>query len=263
MNELKTRQKKAWGSGDYGKIGQKLVIVAENLCETMDIRAGSRVLDVACGTGNAALAAARRNCDVVGVDFAAELLEQARQRADAEHLEVEFQEGDAENLSFDDRSFDAVISTFGVSFTPDHQKTAQEMLRVCRPGGKIALANWVVTEFSRAFSGAMAAYMPPSDLPSAWDWGTESYIEELFGDSASSIAFFPRKLTYRFRAPEDYFGEVKTYYGPIMLFFNNLDDEAKVAVESQIVDMTRRMNMANDGTLVLPLDYIETVIVKA
>lgn len=263
MSELKAKQQKAWGSGDYAKVGQKLVIVAEQLCETMDIRGGSRVLDVACGTGNAALAAARRNCDVTGLDFSDALLEQARQRAEAEHLDVTFQQGDAENLQFPDNSFDVVVSTFGVAFTPDHQKTASEMLRVCRPGGKIALANWTPSDFVTAFGGAMASYTPQTDLPSPWKWGEEDYLKKLFGDAVSSLVVMPRKFTYRYRAPKDYFGEFSTYYGPIMLFFNNLNADAQEDVKNGMVAATRDFNVADDGTLVLPLDYVETVAIKA
>jgi ubiquinone/menaquinone biosynthesis C-methylase UbiE len=166
MSNLKARQQKAWGAGDYAKVGQKLVIVAEQLCETMDIRAGSRVLDVACGTGNAALAAARRNCDVIGLDFSSTLLDQARQRAQAEHLDVAFQVSDAEDLQFPDDSFDVVISAFGVAFVPDHKTAANELLRVCRPGGTVALANWASSDFTTAFGGAMAAYAPQTILTS-------------------------------------------------------------------------------------------------
>jgi ubiquinone/menaquinone biosynthesis C-methylase UbiE len=263
MDGLKGQQQRAWGAGDYAKIGQKLVIVSELLCETIDIRGGNRVLDVATGNGNAALAAARRNCDVTGLDFSETLLEQARQRADAEHLVVDFQEGDAENLPFPDGSFDVVLSSFGVAFTPDHQKSSSEMLRVCRPGGKIGLANWALSEFTQAFDGAMAAYRPPSDLPSPWLWGDADHLNKLFGDAVSSLEIMPRKFTYRYRAPEDYFDEFQTYYGPIMLFYNSLDKDAQEKVKQGLVDATHQFNVADDGTLVLPLDYVETVAVKA
>jgi len=168
FSELKSRQQVAWSTGDYAKIGQKLVLVSELLCETIDIRGGNRVLDVATGTGNAALAAARRNCDVIGLDFSSSLLAQARQRAEAEHLAVEFKESDAESIPFPDESFDVVLSTFGVAFTPDQQQATDELLRVCRSGGKIGLTNWAPSEFTQAFDAAMATFRPPSNLPSPW-----------------------------------------------------------------------------------------------
>lgn len=262
LSELKTKQQKAWSTGDYAKIGQKLVLVSELLCETIDIRSGSRVLDVATGTGNAALAAARRNCDVIGLDFSSSLLEQARQRADAEHLEVEFKESDAENIPFPDESFDVVLSTFGVAFTPDHQKATSELLRVCRSGGKIGLTNWAPSEFAQAFDGAMAAFRPSSNLPSPWLWGDEAHVKKLFGNEVVSLEVIPRKFTYRYRAPEDYFNEFRTYYGPIMLFYNSLAPDAQEQVKQGLIDATHKFNIADDGTLVLPLDYVEIVAVK-
>src|SRR5512147_2374154 len=174
LASIKRRQQTTWASGDYASVAARIPIVAERLCDAADIHAGDRVLDVATGTGNAALAAARCGAVVTGVDYVPALLDRGRIRATAEGLEVDYQEGDAEALSFADDSFDAVLSVFGVMFAPDQEKAAAELLRVCRPGGTIALACWTPDGFIGEMFRAMARHVPPpSGLRSPMEWGSE------------------------------------------------------------------------------------------
>ena len=186
LDPLKAAQREAWSAGDYRPLGAKMLPAAELLCEAAGIRAGLRVLDVATGTGNAALAAARRGCNAVGVDFAPPQLEAARVRAAAEGLDAQFVEGDAEQLPFPDASFDAVLSVFGAMFAPDQHRVARELLRVCRPGGRIAMANW--TPALAPFFEIVAAYAPPpAGIDSPLLWGTRERLEELFAGGASEL----------------------------------------------------------------------------
>jgi ubiquinone/menaquinone biosynthesis C-methylase UbiE len=201
---IKTRQQGTWASGDFSVVASRIVFQAEHLCETADIQAGWRVLDVATGSGNAALAAARRGCAAVGIDYVPALLERGRLRAAAEHLDVEFIEGDAENLAFPDASFDAVLSIYGVMFAPDHQKAAAEMARVCRPGGRVALASWTPEGFIGETFRCFSRYIPPAPgLQPPVRWGDEGYLKSLFGAVAASITSFRRSAIFRFRSAEE------------------------------------------------------------
>ncbi len=179
---VKARQQAAWSTGNYAVVGTTLQIVGENLCEALDLRAGARVLDVAAGNGNATLAAARRWCDVTSTDYVSSLLESGRARAEAEGHAIHFQEADAENLPFADASFDVVLSTFGVMFTPNQDKAASELARVCKPGGKIGLANWTPESFIGQVFKTIGKYIaPPAGVKSPALWGTKARLEELFG----------------------------------------------------------------------------------
>lgn len=198
---IKQRQQQAWASGDYTAIAAKIVLVAEQLCDAADLHAGWRVLDVATGSGNAAIAAARLGCTVVGVDYVPALLDRGRERAAAEGLDVELLEADAEALPLPDASFDAVISVFGSMFAPDHVRTAAEMLRVCRPGGTIVLASWTPDGFIGELFRTIGAYVPPpAGLQSPMLWGTEAHLRRLFGDGVASLAVEERTFTFRFRS---------------------------------------------------------------
>jgi SAM-dependent methyltransferase len=260
---IKARQRAAWSAGDYAEIGTRLQIVGESLCEAVDLRAGSRVLDVAAGNGNAALAAARRWCDVVATDYVPALLERARARAAADHLPIEFREADAENLPFADGSFDAVLSTFGVMFTPDQERAAQEMLRVCRPGGKIGLANWTPESFIGQLFRTLGKYIPPAPgLKSPALWGTEVRLAELFGADATEIDSRPRHYVFRYRSPAHWLEVFRTYYGPLHKAFAALDADKQAALAGELTELMERSNRSGDATLALPSEYVEVVIVR-
>src|SRR5881396_1462296 len=188
LRAVKQRQQQTWASGDFAVVAARIVLVAEQLCDTADLHAGWRVLDVATGSGNAAIAAARLACTAVGVDYVPALLERGRERAAAEGLEVELVEGDAEALPFADASFDAVTSVFGSMFAPDHARTAAELLRVCRPGGTIALASWTPEGFIGELFRTVGAHVPPpAGVASPLLWGTEAHLRELLGAGIASL----------------------------------------------------------------------------
>ncbi|MGZ3323684.1 MAG: class I SAM-dependent methyltransferase, partial [Xanthobacteraceae bacterium] len=211
---LKARQQGAWSSGDYAVVGITLQIVGEELCETLDLRSGQKVLDVAAGNGNATLAAARRWCEVVSTDYVPSLLERGRSRAAADGLSIQFREADAEALPFADASFDAVVSTFGVMFTPDQDKAAAELARVTKRGGKIGLANWTPEGFIGQLFKTLGKYLPPpAGAKSPALWGTEARIKEMFGASAASIKAERRNFNFRYRSPEHFLEIFKNYYG--------------------------------------------------
>jgi ubiquinone/menaquinone biosynthesis C-methylase UbiE len=263
LKALKVRQQGAWSSGDYAIVGTTLQIVGEQLCEALDIRAGQKVLDVAAGNGNATLAAARRWCDVVSTDYVPSLLARGRNRAAAEGLSIRFEEADAEALSFADASFDAVVSTFGVMFTPDQDKAAAELLRVCRSGGKIGLANWTPEGFIGQVFKTLGKHLPPpAGAKSPALWGTEARIKEMFGPSAASIKAERRNFTFRYRSAEHFLDIFKNYYGPMLKAFAALDAANQQGLQNDLMALVGRMNRAEDGTMVAPGEYLEIVIVK-
>src|SRR5215813_1762258 len=222
LDTVKTRQQGAWSSGDYAIIGTTLQIVGEALCEALDLRAGNKVLDVAAGNGNVTLAAARRWCEVISTDYVPALLERGRERAAAEHLTVEFREADAEALPFADASFDVVVSTFGVMFTPDQDKAAAELMRVCRAGGKIGLANWTPQGFIGQLFKTLGKHMPPpAGVKSPALWGTQARLNEMFA-AAKSIDAQPRMFVFRYKSPQHFLDVFRTYYGPTHKAFGAL-----------------------------------------
>jgi ubiquinone/menaquinone biosynthesis C-methylase UbiE len=263
LNALKTRQHAAWSSGDYAIVGTTLQIVGEQLCETLDIRAGQKVLDVAAGNGNATLAAARRWCDVVSTDYVASLLERGRSRAEADGLSVEFKEADAEALSFGNGVFDVVVSTFGVMFTPNQDSAAAELLRVCKSGGKIGMANWTPEGFIGQLFKTLGKYLPPPPgAKSPALWGTEARLAEMFGASASAIKSERRDFMFRYRSPEHFLAVFKSYYGPMLKAFAALDETNQQALRKDLLALIASMNRAQDGTMVVPSEYLEIVILK-
>ena len=260
---LKKRQQAAWSAGDYALIGTTLQIVGEELCEALDIRSGQKVLDVAAGNGNVSLAAARRWCDVVATDYVPALLERARERAAAEHLPMEFQEADAEALPFPDASFDAVVSTFGVMFTPDQERAAAELVRVCKGGGKIGLANWTPEGFiGQLFKTIGKHVAPPPGARSPALWGDRARIGELFVGHASSVNSAQRHFVFRYRSPLHWLEVFKTYYGPVLKTFAALSPEAQAALQRDLLELVARFNRSNDGTMVVPSEYLEIVITR-
>jgi SAM-dependent methyltransferase len=255
---LKSRQQQTWASGDYAVIGTTLQIVGESLCEAMDLRPGSAVLDVAAGNGNATLAAARRWCDVVSTDYVPALLERGKARASAEGMDVRFEQADAENLQYPDASFDAVLSTFGVMFTPNQEKAAAEMVRVCRKGGRIGLANWTPESFVGGIFKAVAAYLPPpAGLRSPLLWGSEERLRELF--PGCKVEAPRRQFTFRYRSARHWLDMFRTYYGPTHKAFAALDASKQAALAEDLLGLVRRHNRGGD-VMVAPSEYLEAVI---
>ncbi len=261
---IKGRQQKAWSAGDYGKVGVTLLAMGELLAEAVDLRPGQRVLDVACGNGNASLAAARRFCDVTGVDYVPMLLDEARKRAEADSLTIDFQEGDAEALSFEDASFDVVISTLGVMFAPDQEKVAAEILRVTKPGGTIGLINWVPDGYVGDLFRTMGRYVPPPPgLKPPFRWGTEEGVRELLGEGIGSLQTRRRSYVWRFRSARHRVEFMREYYGPLNKAFGALDEEGRQALEGDLISLVENYNRADDGTAIWPADYLETVATRS
>ncbi len=249
LSGVKIKQQAAWSSGDYAVVGTTLTIVGESLCEALDLRAGSRVLDVAAGNGNASLAAARRWCDVVSADYVPALLERARERAAAERLAIEFQEADAEQLPFPAASFDVVVSTFGVMFTPHQEQAARELLRVCRSGGKIGLAYWTPDGFIGQLFKTIGQFIPPPPaLQSPALWGTEQRLRELFGGTVD-IQAQRRHFVFRYRSPQHWLDVFRTYYGPVHKAFAALDVNGQEALAKAVTELLHRFNRASDHSL--------------
>lgn len=260
---VKQRQQATWASGDFSVVAARILYQAEQLCETADLQAGWRVLDVATGSGNAALAAARRGCDAIGIDYVPALLERGRIRAAAELLSVEFLEGDAENLPFLSDSFDAVTSIYGVMFAPHHKQAAAELVRVCRPGGRIALACWTPDGFIGETFRLFSRYLPPTPgLQPPVRWGDEAYQRELFGNSVASVTSYPRTAVFRYRSAEENVDFFRTYYGPTLRAFDALPAERQAALNNDLIALVHRFDRnAGTGPVAIAADYLETVIV--
>ncbi len=263
IHAMKARQQTTWASGDYAVIGTTLQIVGETLCEAVDVAAGSQVLDVAAGNGNAALAAARRGCTVTAADYVESLLAGAEARAEAEGLTIDTRLADAEALPFDDGAFDAVVSTFGVMFVPDPQRAADELVRVCRPGGRIGLANWTPGGFIGQMFKAVGSHVaPPAGIRSPLEWGTEDRLAELLAGVAS-LQVTPRTFVFRYRDASDWLDTFRRFYGPTLQAFASLEDDAAAAFEQDLLDLAAQHNTAADGTLRIPSEYLEVVAVTA
>ncbi|HUL95920.1 MAG TPA: class I SAM-dependent methyltransferase [Usitatibacter sp.] len=260
---IKAKQQATWASGDFAVIGTTLQIVGESLAEATDICAGERVLDVAAGNGNATLAAARRFARVTSTDYVPALLSKGKARADAEGLNVTFQVADAEQLPFDDASYDVVLSTFGAMFTPEHARPAEEMLRVTRPGGRIGLANWTPEGFIGQLFKVIGAYVPPpAGLKSPALWGTEPHIVSLFGSRAADIRCVRKNFNFRYLDSAHWIKVFRDFYGPTHKAFAALDTAKQGALERDITDLLKRLNVAGKRALVVPGEYLEVVVVK-
>jgi ubiquinone/menaquinone biosynthesis C-methylase UbiE len=260
---IKTRQQGAWSTGNYAVVGTTLQIVGESLCEALDLRSGSRVLDVAAGNGNATLAAAHRFAEVTSTDYVPALLESGRKRAEAEGLEIKFQEADAENLPFPDASFDVVMSTFGVMFTPDQVKAASELARVCKPGGKIGLANWTPEGFVGQMFKTLGRHLPPpAGLQPPSLWGVESHLKSLFGNNAASIAVTRRMFNFRYRSAAHFIDVFRQWYGPTHKAFEALPGEKGEALERDLTALLDSLNVAGPNSLVVPSEYLEIVVTR-
>ncbi|MFO1029611.1 MAG: class I SAM-dependent methyltransferase [Planctomycetota bacterium] len=256
---LKARQRTAWQSGDYAVIGTTLQPVGERLCEAVDVRAGERLLDVAAGNGNASLAAARRHAEVVSTDYVAALLERGRARATADGLAIEFRDADAEALPFADGTFDVVLSTFGVMFTPDQERAAAELLRVCRPGGRIGLANWTPEGFLGQLFRTLARHVPPAaGVRSPMQWGTQARLAELFGAGASIVAT-ARTFEFHYRSAAHFLEVFRTWYGPMGKAFAALDESGQRALADDLHELLQRSHRGGPG-LAVPSEYLEVVV---
>lgn len=263
LTGIKEGQQKTWSTGNYARIGNPLVIMGEQLCEAVDVRSGQKILDVATGSGNTAISAARRFCETTGIDYVPDLIEQAKQRAAAEDLDITFEVGDAEDLPYPDASFDAVLSTVGVMFTPDQEKTAQELLRVCKPGGKIGLANWVPDGYAgNMFRTVGKHFSPPPGTKPPPLWGTEDRLRELLGGGISSMETRRRTYVFRYLSAEHFIEHFRSYYGPMHKAFSSLGPDGRGALESDLKELIGGWNVSGDETAVLPSDYLEVVAVK-
>ncbi|WP_423200114.1 MULTISPECIES: class I SAM-dependent methyltransferase [unclassified Cupriavidus] len=263
LTALKGRQQAAWASGDYAVIGTTLQLVGEQLAEACDLRWDEAVLDVAAGNGNATLAAARRGCKVTSTDYVGTLLERGAERARAERFDVTFRQADAEALPFDDGSFDAVLSTFGVMFAPDQKQCAAEMARVCRPGGRIGLANWTPQGFVGQMFKALGAYVPPPpDVAPPSRWGVEEHLHTLFDPHGVTIAVTPRMFRFRYRSPAHFIEVFRTWYGPVHKAFAALPPDRADALTRDLTDLLDSLNVAGSEAMVVPSEYLEVVITR-
>jgi SAM-dependent methyltransferase len=263
LKTIKGRQKKAWSAGDYGKVGVTLLMMGELLAEAVDLKPGQSVLDVACGNGNTSLAAARRFCDVVGIEYVPMLLDEGRKRARAEGLEVDFREGDAEDLPFEEASFEAVLSTLGVMFAPNQKKAAEELLRVVKPGGTIGMASWVPDGYIGDLFRTIGKYVPPPPgLKPPFRWGTEEGLEELLGEGIGSLQTRRRTFVWRFHSAKHHMGFMREYYGPLNKAFEALEEEGQKALEEELISLVERYDRSGDETAVWGADYLEVVATR-
>lgn len=261
LNAIKTRQQAMWASGDFAIIGTTLQQVGEELAEAVDLYAGRQVLDVACGNGNAALAAARRFARVTGLDYVPALLERARERARAEGVQIDFCEGDAESLPFEDGRFDVVLSTYGVMFAPDQLRAAREMARVCREGGKIGLASWTPGGFIGQLLQTVGRYVsPPPGLASPALWGVEPHVGALFDGRARVVRAERKPFMFRYLSAAHFVDVFRRFYGPTHKAFLALDAAGQAALEKEMLALMDRHNRAGSEALVVPAEYLEIVL---
>ena len=263
FDAIKKQQQKTWGRGDFAMIGWNTVYPGELLCEAAALRAGHKVLDVAAGAGNVALSAARRNCDAVGIDYVPELIERARRRAEAESLPARFEVADCEQIPFGDESFDRVLSLYGSMFAPDQEKAANELIRVCRRGGRIALGNWTPDGFWGQTFALFAKYVPPpAGVRPPPLWGTEQRLNELFSGQTASMRSSRRSALFRFHSNQHWIDVFSKWFGPIIRVREMLDDGQEKRFLGELDDVLSRFNRSGDDTLMVSADYLEVVIEK-
>ncbi|HWA14620.1 MAG TPA: class I SAM-dependent methyltransferase [Burkholderiales bacterium] len=263
LNAVKANQQKMWATGDFAMIAWNTVYPGEQLCEAAGLRAGESVLDVATGSGNVALSAARRNCEAHGVDYVPELIQRARERAAAERVPAVFEVGDCEAIPYGDKRFDAVLSLYGSMFAPDQEKAAAELVRVCRPGGRIAMGNWTPAGFwGQAFALVGRYLPPPAGVRPPSEWGTQKRLRELFGSSTSSLRIEERSALFRYRSSAHWIDVFSRYFGPIMRVLANVPEPKRGEFLRELDDTLNRFNKSGDGTLVVSADYLEVVAVK-
>ncbi|MEM9125027.1 MAG: class I SAM-dependent methyltransferase [Pseudomonadota bacterium] len=258
---IKAKQNVAWGSGDYSKVGVTLQITGEELAEAMDIRPGAKVLDVAAGNGNATLAFARRFCDVTSTDYVEALLEASGKRAKAEGLFVSYKVADAENLPFEEQAFDAVVSTFGVMFTPNQQQSAAELQRVVKSGGKIGMANWTPDSFIGLLFKIIGKHVPPpAGVNSPAMWGNRTWIDETFGEDCDVVSFQRKNFMFRYRSAEHFLEYFRTFYGPMQKAFEALDTAGQAALQDDILGLVAKFDISTDDTLCISSEYAQIIV---
>ena len=264
LSAVKERQQAMWSSGDFHAVASLIQPVADALCDAVDLQAGWRVLDVATGSGNGAIAAARCGAEVIGIDYVPALLERGRRRAEAEGVQIELVEGDAEAIPFVDRSFDAVLSVFGSMFAPDQERAASELARVCRPGGRIGLATWVPDGFIGQMLKVVTAHVPPpAGVASPLLWGTEAHLAELFGDSISELECTERTFTFRFRSAEEFVSFFRKFYGPTLKAFEAVGAAGSDALFRDLVELVSRFTGTTEGPVAIPSTWLETVAIRS
>jgi ubiquinone/menaquinone biosynthesis C-methylase UbiE len=259
---IKDRQQKTWASGDFSVIASRIVLTSERLAEAADLRAGSQVLDVACGSGNAAIAAARHGARVVGVDYVPALLEDGRVRAEAEGLDVDFLLGDAEALPVDANSFDAILSVYGTMFAPDHERTASEILRVARPGATVALASWTPSGFIGEMFDVISSHVPPpAGIRSPMLWGTEDHLVQIFGRGTLDIESTQQTQSFRYTSPDEFVESFRRWYGPTNKAFAALEPEGQLRMHADLVHLAQRWDENRDGgAITIQAEYLQSVL---
>ena len=264
--QMTERARVMWSLGDFTRAGAEQVVVGERLCRAIDIHPGQRVLDVAAGSGNAALAAARRGARVTATDFVPRLLQAAARRAEAEGLELETLEADAQSLPFPDGAFDVVLSTFGVMFAPDQARAAAELLRVCRSGGHIGLTAWTPTSVmaaTQAIAGRFAPFPPIPGARSPIEWGTETRVRELLGSGVTELTAQVLTTDMCGISPAGRVEFNRAYVGPTKAIFDRLDPAAQQDLATELADCLEQFNRATDGTLVAPAEYLQLLAIRA
>jgi SAM-dependent methyltransferase len=264
FHAITERQQAVWASGDFNEIARQVVTVSEALVKAVDPHAGQRVLDVACGSGNCALIVARRYCEVTGIDYVPALIERAKMRAAAEVMKIDFRVGDAQALPFPDASFDVVLSVFGVMFAPDQEQAARELLRVCRPGGRIGLSCWMPEGYAADFFKAVGTYMPPPPgLTPPMRWGSSAGLNALLGAGTRSIQSERRNFSHYFRSIDHAMEVMSTYFGPLNRAFQAVDPKDQPNLRRDVAEVFKRYDIATDGTAVIEVEYLETVAIRA
>jgi ubiquinone/menaquinone biosynthesis C-methylase UbiE len=263
LNTVKANQQKMWATGDFAMIAWNTVYPGEQLCEAVALRAGEKVLDVATGSGNVALSAARRNCEAHGIDYVPALVERARERAAAERVFAVFEVGDCEAIPYGDNAFDVVLTLYGSMFAPDQEKAAAELLRVCRPGGRIGMGNWTPAGFWGQTFALVGRYLPPPPgVRPPTEWGTEKRLRELFAGSSSSMKVEVRNALFRYRDSAHWIEVFSRYFGPVMRVLANVPEPKRGEFLRELDDTLNRFNKSGDGTLVVSAEYLEVVAVK-
>ena len=264
ITQLKSRMKQMWMAGDFGQIANFTAGEAENFVGRINLRPGSKVLDVACGTGNTAIPAAKAGASVTGVDIAANSLEQAKKRAESEGLQIRFEEGDAEELRYADHSFDIVLTMFGAMFAPRPEKVAAELLRVCRPGGLIAMANWTPQGFVGKSFQVTAKAVPPPAFPPPVLWGDENVVRQRLGSSSKQIECKLQHAHFHYPfTPKETVSFFRRYFGPTQMSFAQLDEAGQAALAAQLESLWSEHNTSNDGNTSVHAEYLEVHAIRA
>ncbi|MCC6328600.1 MAG: class I SAM-dependent methyltransferase [Acidobacteria bacterium] len=263
METLKSRLKSTWEAGDFSEIAKHIESAAEDFVGRLDIQAGMKVLDVACGSGNLAVVAARNGADVTGIDIADNLVESAKRRAAVLGLDITFEQGDAEALPYADNTFDVVMTMFGAMFAPRPELVAAELVRVCKPGGRVAMANWTPAGFPGQMFKLSSKYLPPPNMPPPVLWGVPETVAERFGDNLTNLRTTPRMAEFEYDFPPAQVVEhFRTYFGPTVMAFKAIAPEDHEAVRSDLESLWSEHNQRSDGTTFVEGEYLEVIGTK-